>query len=108
MEGTDLSHSPKSLSQDLVCGQHFIFICYYYINDRGTSPGGSDGKASAYNVVDLGSNPGLGRSPGEGAWWADSPWGRRVSDMTEQLHFLSFHYINDNDRSWLCFCSREA
>ena len=27
---------------------------------------GSDGKVSAYNVGDLGSNPGLGRSPGEG------------------------------------------
>ena len=50
-------------------------------------PGGSDGKASAYNEGDLGSIPGLGRSPGEGngnplqysclenpmdeeAWWA--------------------------------------
>ena len=49
--------------------------------------GGSDDKASAYNVGDLGSIPGLGRSPGEGkgnplqysglenpmdggAWWA--------------------------------------
>ena len=29
-------------------------------------PGGSDGKVSAYNVRDLGSIPGLGRSPGEG------------------------------------------
>ena len=29
-------------------------------------PGGSDGKASAYNTGDLGSIPGLGRSPGEG------------------------------------------
>ena len=29
-------------------------------------PGGSDGKASAYNVGDPGSIPGLGRSPGEG------------------------------------------
>ena len=29
-------------------------------------PGGSDGKASAYNVGDLGSIPGLGRSLGEG------------------------------------------
>ena len=29
-------------------------------------PGGSDGKASVYNVEDLGSSPGLGRSPGEG------------------------------------------
>ena len=50
-------------------------------------PGGSDGKASAYNAGDLGSTPGLGRSSGEGngnplqysclenamdagAWWA--------------------------------------
>ena len=30
------------------------------------SLGGSDGKASVYNVGDLGSSPGLGRSPGEG------------------------------------------
>ena len=29
-------------------------------------PGGSDGKESAYNVEDLGSIPGLGRSPAEG------------------------------------------
>ena len=50
-------------------------------------PGGSGGKASVYNAGDLGSSPGLGRSPGEGngnplqyyclenpmdrgAWWA--------------------------------------
>ena len=29
-------------------------------------PGGSDGKESACNAGDLGSIPGLGRSPGEG------------------------------------------
>ena len=29
-------------------------------------PGGSDGKTSASNAGDLGSIPGLGRSPGEG------------------------------------------
>ena len=29
-------------------------------------PGGSDGKASACNAGDLGSIPGLGRSPGAG------------------------------------------
>ena len=67
-------------------------------------PGGSDSKASAYHVGDLGSIPGSGRSPGEGngsplqysclenprdrgAWWA-SPWGHKESDMTERLHFL--------------------
>ena len=30
-------------------------------------PGGSDGKASVYNVGDLGSIPGSGRSAGEGS-----------------------------------------
>ena len=32
----------------------------------GGFPGGSDSKALAYNVGDLGSIPGPGRSPGEG------------------------------------------
>ena len=47
-------------------------------------PGGSDGKASACNLRDLGLIPGLGRSPGEGngnplqylAWkipWTEEP-----------------------------------
>ena len=57
--------------------------------------GGSDGKDSACNAGDLGSIPGLGRSPGEGngnplqysclknsmkrgAWQAYSPRGRKV------------------------------
>ena len=34
--------------------------------DNSDFPGGSDGKASIYNVGDRGSIPGLGRSPGEG------------------------------------------
>ena len=37
-------------------------VCRYPI----IFPGGSDGKASAYNVGDPGSIPGSGRSPGEG------------------------------------------
>ena len=66
--------------------------------------GGSDGKASASNVGDLGSIPGLGRSPGEGnanptpvllpgkshelrILVGYSPWGRKESDMTERLNF---------------------
>ena len=36
-------------------------ICYYL-----NFPGGSDGKASAYNAGDPGSIPGSGISPGEG------------------------------------------
>ena len=34
--------------------------------EKNVFPGGSDGKASAYNVRDLGSIPGSERSPGEG------------------------------------------
>ena len=68
-------------------------------------PGSSEGKASAYNVGDLGSIPGSRRSPGEGngnplqysclenpmeggARWATAH-GVTESDMTEQLHFTS-------------------
>ena len=56
-------------------------------------PGGSDGKASAYSVRDLGSVPGSGRSPGEGnaahssipAWkipWTEEP--SRLQSMGSQ------------------------
>ena len=61
------------------------FTCY--LRSFEDFPGGSDAKASVYNAGDLGSSPGLGRSPGEGngnplqyyclenpmdrgAWWA--------------------------------------
>ena len=43
--------------------------CSHEIKRRlllGGFPGGSDNKASVYNVGDTGSIPGLGRSPGEG------------------------------------------
>ena len=39
---------------------------YVHLRIYGDFPGGSDGKASVYNVGDLGSIPGSGRSPGEG------------------------------------------
>ena len=68
-------------------------------------PGGSDGKVSAYNVGDLGSIPGSGRSPREGngnplqysclgkthgqrSLVGYSPRGRKESDRTEPLDFL--------------------
>ena len=67
----------------------------------GASLGAQTVKESTCNVGDLGLIPGSGRFPGEGngyplqysclensmdrgAWWA-SPWGRKESDMTEQL-----------------------
>ena len=63
-------------------------------------PCGLAGKESAHKVGDLGSIPGLGRSPGEEKSYPllfsglensmDNPWGRKESDTTEQLS-LSFH-----------------
>ena len=38
----------------------------YKQTNKSHFPGGSDGKASAYNAGDQGSVPGLGTSPGEG------------------------------------------
>ena len=51
-----------------VCCVYTIYIVYYviYIYIHKGFPGGSDGKESASNAGDLGSIPGLGRSPGGG------------------------------------------
>ena len=76
-------------------------------------PGGSESKASACNVGDLGLIPGSGSSPGvgnsnplqytclessmhRGAWWATSLWGGKESDMTERMcmHILIYDIIN--------------
>ena len=71
-------------------------------------PGVSDGKESACNVGDLGSIPGVGRSPGRRhgntLWYSClenphgqrslvgcSPWGCKESDTTERLPF-TFHF----------------
>ena len=68
----------------------------------GGLPGGSDSKESACNVGDLGSIPGLGRSPGGGrgnslqycslenphgqrSLMGYSPWGCKELDMTGRL-----------------------
>ena len=70
------------------------------------SPGGSEGKATVYNVRDLGLIPGLGRSSAEGKCnpllstlalkipWTEElgagyyPWGGKELGTTEQLHCL--------------------
>ena len=46
--------------------EYIYMYMYMYIRMYTGFPGGSDGKTSAYNVGDLGSIPGLGRSPWEG------------------------------------------
>ena len=67
-------------------------------------PGGSDGKESACNVGDLGSIPGLGRSPGEGNGnplrypCLENPmdrgaWRATVHGVTKSLTQLSYFAI---------------
>ena len=82
-------------------------------------PGDSDGKASAYNVGDVGSIPGSGRSSGEGngnpppilllgkshgrrSLLGFIPWGRKESDMTEKLHFIQLNNRKTNNpiKNW--------
>ena len=46
--------------------RHLKAIIYDNSMKKMSFPGGSDGKESACNAGDLGSVPGLGRSPGEG------------------------------------------
>ena len=64
--------------------------------------GGSADKKSTCNAGDLGSNPGLGRFPGEGNRCPlqysglensrlYSPWGRKDSETTKQF-LLHFHF----------------
>ena len=78
-------------------------------------PGGSDGKESACNVGDLGSIPGLGKSPGGGygnplqysclenphgqrSLVGYSPCGHKESDTTERL---STYYLYKKALSFL-------
>ena len=85
---------PKYMKHTNVCDwSRYTIVCGF--------PGGSDSKASACNVGDLGSTPGLGRSPGEGKGYPLQYSGLEnsmkyivhgvtESDMTEWLFTLSF------------------
>ena len=83
-------------------------------------PGSSDCKASACSAGDLGSIPGLGRSPWRRKWQPTpvrlpgkfhgclvgySPWDCKKSDMTEQLHWFtgecSFPNAQQGTSYWL-------
>ena len=75
-----------------------------FLRKSGDFPGGSDGKASVYNVGDPGSVLGLGRSPGEGNGnplqysCLENPMdcslpGCKESDTTERLHFHFEHSL---------------
>ena len=83
----------------------FYFLMWIPVTCRYGFPGGSDSKASAYNVGDLNSIPGSGRCPGEEmathpvplpgkshgrrSLVGYSPQGREELNMTEQLNFTT-------------------
>ena len=85
-----------------------IFI--FYLSSKLGFPGGSDSKASACNMGDPGSIPGMERSlekemathsvllPGKfhglRSLVGYSPWGRKESDRTERLHFYFSFKLN--------------
>ena len=83
----------------------FLFLTDFTMYDF---PGGSDGKASAYNVGDPGSIPGSGRSPGEGNGnplqytclenlMDEGTWQTKVHGVAESRtrlsDFTSLHYV---------------
>ena len=62
--------------------QKLWFIINWLVRQMVGFPGGSDGKESACNAGDLGSIPGLGRSPGEGKGYPfQYYWAFLVSQM---------------------------
>ena len=94
----------KNFEQCLSFCRHCIKVCLIsecYKNQRGF-PGGSGGKESTCSAGDLGSIPGLGRSPGEGKSYPLQYSGlensmdcrihgvaNKESDTTEQLSLMS-------------------
>ena len=93
--------SPSSRHLTAVCHK-MVFINIHLYDEAMGAPGGSGGKECACNAVDLGSIPGLERSPrgehgnplhysclenlhGQRKLVGYSPWGRKGSDTTEQL-----------------------
>ena len=85
----------------------FIIFCWILCSQVLCLSGCSDSKASACNSRDLGSIPGLGRSPGEGngnplqysclenpqglrSLVGYSPWRHKEPDTTERLHLMCY------------------
>ena len=87
------------------------FCTIYTLDDKLDFPGGSDGKAPAYDAGDLGSIPELGRPPGEGNSnplqysCLENPmdWGAGVAKSWTQLSDFTFFFFLlswRQQRSW--------
>jgi len=67
-------------------------------------PGGSAGKESACNVGDLGSIPGLGRSPGEGKGYLLQYSGLENSKDCIPWGPMGLQRVGNTERLSLCVC----
>ena len=99
---TQLSNWTTTMHIDIWPGSSFTLRMIILLTCLllGGFPCVSAGKESSCNAGDLGSIPGLGRSPGEGKGYPlqysglensmDGQWGHKELDMTEQL---SLYYL---------------
>ena len=135
MQGTEIYPTPLPLHNGLVIiiiesmwgkswlswssrlGPRTVAIYLFWSHQFLGFPGGSDGKESACNAGDLGSIPGLGRSPGgehgtplqysclqnphgQRSLVGYSPWGHKESDTTEWLSTYQSLHPRQRQRWW--------
>ena len=96
--------------QSKCCWEGTIYIIYFIYRAFQVALVVKNPPAKAGDIRDVGSVPGLGRSPRDGngnplqyscldnlmdrgAWWGYIPWGHKDSDMTEHAH----------TSCWFCF-----
>ena len=85
-----------------------IFSIYESFAQNIDFPGGSDGKASAYNVGDLGSIPGLGRSPGDGNDNPVSTLAWKIPQMEEpgKLQSMGSQRVKTRPSNFTSLCTK--
>ena len=78
---------------------HWCYFKFEPLPMKASFPDGSSGKESAWNVADLGSIPGLGRSPGEGNSYPlqysglENSMGCIVHGVTKRHYWATFIYL---------------
>ena len=93
------------LGQNTGVGSLSLFQGIFPIQGQSPAPGGSAGKESACTVRDLGSIPGLGRSPGEGNGYTPVFWPGEIHGLY-RLYRLSQRVKRQDPHCKLC-CSFE-
>ena len=115
-----MAKDKRKTLHSFLCYSKFLLPSYYIIVSFQLMrfPGGSAGKESTYNAGDLGSTPGLGRSPAEGKGYPlqysglENSMGcivhgvaksrTRLSDLYPKIHlYLSFKETAHSFLRWL-------